>query len=229
MRWLAYKATVWMLRAPLLPFTRVRVLHAERARAGGACILAPNHISHFDPPILATLIRRHVSWMTTAGLLGTRFVGRWLRVIGCYPVDRGRADRASVKRTLELLARGKMTGIFSEGGIRDGAAGILGGAAPIPGLGALAQMSGAPILPCVILGTDRLYARRSYRPFFRTPVWVGYGEPLRASGPGKAARTDLETRYCEAMRALCSEMTAHFRLTDDDLPKPPAQRMGKAG
>jgi 1-acyl-sn-glycerol-3-phosphate acyltransferase len=226
-RWLAYKATVWALRAPTLPFTRIRLHHGERSRIAGPCILAPNHISHFDPPILATLIRRHIAWMTTAGLLRARFAGGWLRAIGCFPVDRERTDRASVRTTLELLARGKMVGIFPEGGIRDGAGSILGGAAPLAGLGALAQMSGAPILPCVILGTDRLYARRSWRPFFRTVLHVGFAEPLRADGDGKAARTALEHRYCEAMRALLREMVAHFHLADDDLPQSARRRMAR--
>ena len=118
-----------------------------------------------------------------------------------------------------------MVGIFPEGGIRDGAASILGGAAPLAGLGALAQMSGAPILPCVILGTDRLYARHSYRPFFRTVLHVGFGEPLIPDGEGKAGRIELEHRYCEAMRALCREMAAHFHLTEADMPKPAKVRM----
>jgi 1-acyl-sn-glycerol-3-phosphate acyltransferase len=165
LRWLAYKSTVWFLRSPFLPFSRVRELHRERSRLAGPCIFAPNHISHFDPPFLATLVRRHVAWMTTAGLLSSRFIGAWLRTIGCFPVDRAKADRASVRTTIELLRQGKMVGIFRE--------------------------------------------------------------LLRADGDDKAARASLEKRYCEAMRALCREMVAHFRLTEDDLPKPPKERMAR--
>jgi 1-acyl-sn-glycerol-3-phosphate acyltransferase len=224
MRWLAYKWTVWFLRALLAPFVRIRVLHGERARIRGACILAANHISHFDPPLIAWCIRRKVDWMATLGLFSNRFLGAWLRFIDTYPVDRSQTDRATVRITLTRLKHNRMVGIFPEGGIRDGAASVLGGAPPMPGPGALSQISGAPVLPCVILGADRLYARRSYRPFRRVNVWIGFGEPLRCAGDEKAERAALDRRLADAMLALQREMIAHFQLTDDDLPKSPRER-----
>jgi len=225
MRWLFYKGTVWFLRLLLAPFVRVRVLHAERARVPGACILACNHISHFDPPIIAARIRRKVDWMATAELFSNRLLGAWLRGVDTFPVDRSRSDRASVRTTLERLKRGRMVGVFAEGGIRDGAASIIGGAAPVPGIGALAQMSGARVLPCIILGSDRLYAKRSYRPFRTITVWIGFGELLDCKTSEKAARAELDGRLAAAMRALQCEMSGHFRLSEADLPKPPRERM----
>lgn len=227
-RWLAYKLTVWFLRALLSPFVRVRVLHPERARRAGGCLLACNHISHFDPPLISARIGRKIDWMATAGLFSNRFLGAWLRAADTFPVDRSKADRASVRTALDRLAKGRMVGLFPEGGIRDGAASILGGASMIPGPGALAQISGAPLLPCLILGSDRLYAKHSYRPFRRVTVWIGFGEPLPPSGTGKEARAELEHQLAERMRALCQEMMAAFQLTDDDLPKPPRERMQPA-
>ena len=225
MRWLFYKGTVWFLRLLLTPFLRVRVLHSERARVAGPCILACNHISHFDPPIIAARIRRKADWMATAELFANGFLGPWLRGIDTFPVDRSRNDRASVRTTLDRLKRGRMVGVFPEGGIRDGAASILGGAAPVPGIGALAQMSGSSVLPCIILGSDRLYAKHSYVPFRRVTVWVGFAEPLRCPSDGRQARAELEERLAEAMRALQREMSMHFGLSDADLPKPPRERM----
>ena len=225
MRWLFYKGTVWFLRLLLAPFLRVRVLHAERARVSGACILACNHISHFDPPIIAARIRRKVDWMATTELFSNRFLGAWLRGIDTFPVDRTRSDRASVRTTLDRLKRGRVVGVFPEGGIRDGAASIIGGAAPVPGIGALAQISGACVLPCIILGSDRLYAKRSYLPFRRVTAWIGFGEFLRCETTGKQARADLDDRIAAAMRGLQREMSEHFQLSDADLPKPPRERM----
>src|SRR5438105_143181 len=132
MRWLAYKGTVWFLRLLLAPFVRVRVLHRERARVAGACILACNHISHFDPPLLAARIRRKVDWMAMADLFSSRLFGAFLRFVDTFPVDRARSDRASVRIALDRLGLGRAVGIFPEGGIRDGAASILGGAPPLP-------------------------------------------------------------------------------------------------
>jgi 1-acyl-sn-glycerol-3-phosphate acyltransferase len=201
-RWV-YHATAWMLRAPLLPFSKVHVLHAERANRPGACLLASNHISHFDPPIISTIVRRHIHWMATAGLFQNRIVGAWLRAAAAFPVDRAKADRNSVKTTLERLKSGHMVGVFPEGGIRDGAASILGGAPMIPGLGAMSEMSGAPVLPCVILGSDRLYARSTYRVVGRrVGIWIGFGEPMQPADKGRLARAAMEADLADAMRAL---------------------------
>jgi 1-acyl-sn-glycerol-3-phosphate acyltransferase len=228
MRRLVYHATAWLLRGPFLPFSKVHVHHPDRARLRGPVLLASNHISHFDPPFISTVVRRHIHWMATAGLFSNAIVGRWLRAAAAFPVDRSKADRTSVKTALNRLEKGHMVGVFPEGGIRDGATSILGGAPMIPGLGAMAQMSGAPILPCLILGTDRLYARSSYRPFRRVPVWIGFGEPLQPdSEGGKAARQELEERLASALRRLSCEMQAVYGLRDDDFPQSAAERMGR--
>jgi 1-acyl-sn-glycerol-3-phosphate acyltransferase len=226
-RRLIYHSTAWLLRSPFLPFSKIHLLHPERARLPGPCLLACNHISHFDPPFIATVVRRHVHWMATAGLFANRFVGGWLRAASAFPVDRSRPDRTSVKTALARLRTGHMVGVFPEGGIRDGAASVLGGADLIPGLGALAEIAEAPVLPCVILGTDRLYARSSYRPFQRTSTWIGFGDLLHPEGTGKATRLAFEKKIGDALRALCREMTDHFHLTPDDLPQPPKQRMAR--
>jgi 1-acyl-sn-glycerol-3-phosphate acyltransferase len=225
MRWLAYKGTVWFCRLLLAPFVRVRVLHGERTRVVGACILACNHISHFDPPLIAARIQRKVDWMAVTELLSIRFVGSWLRTIGTFSIDRSRGDPASVRIAIDRLKLGHMVGIFPEGGIRDGAASILGGAPPRPGIGALAQISGVPVLPCVILGSDRLYARHSYVPFRRVTVWIGFGEPLHCEGREKTARIALDNLLADSLRGIAREMTSHFHLTEADLPKPPRERM----
>ena len=228
MRRLVYHATAWMLRAPILPFSKVRVLHGERSKVRGACLLASNHISHFDPPLISTVVSRHIHWMATAGLFKNRIVGAWLRAAAAFPVDRAKADRTSVKTTLDRLKKGHMVGVFPEGGIRDGAASILGGAPMIPGLAAMSEMGKAPILPCVILGSDRLYARSTYRLFRRrVGVWIGFGELMEASNNGRLGREAMERDLADAMRALCREMVEVFKLSPDDLPQPPKQRMGK--
>ena len=110
MHWLFYKGTVWFLRLLLAPFVRVRVLHAGRPRIGGACILACNHISHFDPPLIAARIRRKVDWMAVTELFSNRLLGALLRFIDTFPVDRSRSDRASVRITLDRLKLGHVVG-----------------------------------------------------------------------------------------------------------------------
>lgn len=205
---------------------RVRVFHAERSAPRGPCVLAANHISHFDPPLISAAARRKIDWMAMKELFVNGFVNFYFGAIDTFPIDRNAADRASIKTALNRLKKNRVVGMFPEGGIRAGAGSVLEGAPMRPGAGALAQMAGAPILPCVVLGTDRLYHRKNWRLFGGTPFWVGFGEPIRPpAGMGKAeARAFLERELGASFRKLLAEMRAHFSLTDDDIPKTPKER-----
>ena len=194
----------------------------------GACLLAANHISHFDPPILTAACARKIDFMTMREMFEQPLVRVWLWSVDAFPVDRFRADRSAVRTTLERLRLGRMVGIFPEGGLRDGANSILNGAPMIPGLGALAQMSGAPIIPCAIVGSDRLYDPKCWRPFRRATVWIGFGDPLAPRGENKEARAELDERFATQVRALYRELQETFHLTADDLPQPPMRRKGRA-
>jgi 1-acyl-sn-glycerol-3-phosphate acyltransferase len=203
--------------------SRRRVFNAAAAQREGAWILASNHISHFDPLLLTSVIRRQIDWMAMSDLFKPRFLGWWLRKSDCFPVQRFKADRVALKTAIDRLLGGKMVGMFPEGGLRDGAASVLGGAPLRRGIRAVADLGKAPIIPCVVLGSDRLYRSSNWLPFRRTPIWIGFGEPLNAD-EGAA----LEEHLGAELRALAARMREHFGLTDDDFPKPPRERMNGA-
>lgn len=206
---------------------KLRVYRRERSALRGAWVLAANHISHFDPPLLSVAARRRIDWMAMKELFVNEFVVRYFELIGTFPTDRNNVDRASVKTALQRLKAGRVVGMFPEGGIRAGSTSVLEGAPMRPGAGALAQMAGVPVVPCVVLGSDRLYRKAGWRPFAGTPLWVGFGEPIYApEGIGRAeAREYLERKLAEAFKNLLAEMTEHFKLSEDDLPKTPQERM----
>ncbi len=226
-RWLSYMASRLLLRLLLAPFTRTHVLGRETTRAPGPLIIAANHISHFDPPLLGVAAYGKIDWMGMLELFEMPVLGAWCRAVDVFPVDRARADRRAVRAALERLRLGRRVGMFPEGGIRDGAESVLGGAMPRAGVGALAQMSGAPVLPAVIIGSDRLYAPRAWLPWRQTPIWIAFGKPMACAGPSKQDRQDFEKAVAETMRALAAEARAKFRLTDEDFPQPPRRRKGR--
>ncbi|MGC3990109.1 MAG: lysophospholipid acyltransferase family protein [Chthoniobacteraceae bacterium] len=217
MRWLAYRISCFLARCLLWPFVKIHVLEAAASARAGRGSWCRIHISHFDPPLLSLAACRAVDWMAMRELFANRFFATWLRAIGTFPADRGKADGAAVRTTLERLKQGRVVGIFPEGGIRDGEHSILQGAPMKPGALRLAQMAGVPIVPCVILGSDRLYNRRRWNPRHRAQVWIGFGSALEASaGPAALAG---------ALQVLTRELREKFSLTDDDLPQPPQARM----
>lgn len=216
-----------LLKTILALVCRTRILHRERARLPGGCLLVANHISHFDPPFLGVAALRKVDWMATRELYEIAPLGLWLRAVDTFQVDREQVDRSAVREALARLKRGRMVGLFPEGGIRDGAHSVLEGRPLKPGIAALAHLSGAPVLPCVIVGSDQLYTHRNWLPLRRARAWIAFGEPLRFTGEGKAARVDFEAEIAAALRALFAELKDRFHLAANDLPQPPMRRKGR--
>lgn len=224
---IAYHLTRLAAKCLFACVARVQVLHRERINRTGAFILAANHISHFDPPIIATVVRRKVDWMAMAEFFPYPVLGHVLRAIECLPADRHRADRAIIRDAIDRLKRGRIVGMFPEGGIRDGSRSVLEGAPLRPGVSTLAHIAKVPILPCVILGCDRLYAKANWLPLRRTPVWLAFGEPVPQFPEldKAAARTRTEQELAAAFRNLYAEMRTRFSLAADDLPHPPKERV----
>jgi len=193
----------------------------------GAFVMASNHISHFDPPFLSGWLPRKIDWIAMSELFGTgwsRTGFGWLDVI---PVDRGGDDRQALRQALKRLAAGRVIGVFPEGGIRDGGRSMLAGATVRDGAVMLAVHAGCPVVPVVILGSERLYNRRNWLPWRRARVYIATGAPVfppEEMSRG-AAREKMRDELGAAMIRLKDDLVARCRLTTDDLPHSPQERM----
>ena len=82
-----------------------------------------------------------------------------------------------------------------------------------------------PVVPCVILGTDRLYDPHRWLPWRgRVPVWLGFGPaiaPEEWDAPGASAEL-----IGERLRELYAHVKAEFHLQPADLPTTPQRRKG---
>src|SRR5438067_747868 len=108
---------------------RIRVLRPENANRAGGFLIASNHISHFDPFIISSVVRRKIDWMAMAEFFPLPIIGSFLRAVDAFPAARERADRKTIRSAIDRLRDGRIVGVFPEGGIRDGASSLLGGAA----------------------------------------------------------------------------------------------------
>ena len=210
---------------------RIRVIGCENSERAGGFLLASNHISHFDPFIISSVVRRKIDWMAMAEFFPIPVVGLFLRAVDAFPAARDRAERKTIRTAIERLRNGRIVGVFPEGGIRDGAHSLLQGAPVRAGASTLANIANVPVLPCVILGSDRLYAKRNWLPMKRTPVWIAFGSaiPSFSDLEKSAARERIEQELSAAFQNLYAELRAKFRLTADDLPHPPRERMKSRG
>jgi 1-acyl-sn-glycerol-3-phosphate acyltransferase len=206
---------------------RVHVLRSENANRSGAFLLAANHISHFDPLIISGVVRRKIDWMAMAEFFPVPVLGHFLRAVDTFPTARDRADRATIRTAIERLKAGRIVGVFPEGGIRDGARSLLEGAPLRRGLSTLAHIARVPVLPCVILGSDRFYNAKRWFPLRRTHVWIAFGKPVPCFSEleKSVARARIEREVTGAFQNLYAELREKFHLTIDDLPHPPRERM----
>ncbi|GAB4170123.1 MAG: hypothetical protein Fur0032_08860 [Terrimicrobiaceae bacterium] len=189
----------------------------------GGLILASNHVSHFDPPLVALNFPRPVDWVAMSELSSTWWSEALFRLVNTIPIRRGAPDRAAMREAAVRIEAGRVVGIFPEGGIRDGQASMLSGAAPLRGTALLARMTGAPVIPCAIVGSDRLYNKRRWRPGNRAPVWVALGEAL----PPCRDDAEFSAELVRAITGLRDRILSEGGACQEDLPRPPKERMAE--
>jgi cytidylate kinase len=145
----------------------VRVIGSDRLPPGGF-LLASNHKSYVDPPLLGSAVAGEVKFLAKAELFRVPLVGSFLRSVGALPVRRGAFDKRAVEESIRCLQRGWPLVVFPEGTRTPGPA--LG--RPHPGIGLLARRADVPAVPVRIRGLEN-----GFRPG-RGRVTVTIGDPL---------------------------------------------------
>src|SRR3984893_17487290 len=92
----ANHAARWLMMGVFGTVARVRVLRRENANHVGGFLLAANHISHFDPFIVSSVVPRKIDWMAMAEFFPYPVVGWFLRAVDAFPAERDRADRVTI-------------------------------------------------------------------------------------------------------------------------------------
>lgn len=194
-------------------FTRLllgcRVEGNEHLPRAGGFLLAANHKSYLDPPLVGGFADRELCYFAKRQLFAIPLFSRAIRAFGAVPVDREGADRRAIATALAIVGRGDGLLVFPEG-TRIRRPGL---AEPKAGIGMLAVRSGAPVVPCFIAGSWE--PRRNL--FRRIPVLIRFGPPLSF---GSAAEGSARGRYLEAAREI---MAAIGRLAPEgSLGAPPS-------
>jgi 1-acyl-sn-glycerol-3-phosphate acyltransferase len=136
-------------------------------------ILAPNHASYLDPPILGISLKRHVTYLAKDYLFRPPVLGTLLRWLGIVPLKTQAHDFKSIRELIRILHEGRCITVFPEGTrSADGDFREAEG-----GVGFLAVKSQAYVVPTYIQGTFEAFPRGAK--WFRCrPVRVYYGKPF---------------------------------------------------
>jgi 1-acyl-sn-glycerol-3-phosphate acyltransferase len=227
---LAFRVLNLVIRLVLvLTRTRLVVEGIEHLPDQPGLIVASNHLSIADPPLICLAVwravGRRVRYMAKAEAVEAPIMGPALRAYGGFGVRRGQADREAYRISREVLASGDWLGLAPEG--TRSRTGILG--VPMPGVALLAVRSGALVLPVGIAGSERTWPIGARRPRFGTTVTIRFGPSLDLgsaerdrgpnAGPGPAERTDRRAAVDASTETM---MRAIARL----LPEPYRGRFG---
>jgi 1-acyl-sn-glycerol-3-phosphate acyltransferase len=210
-----YRIAATVVKPLMRAWFLIRLEGHEHVPSAGPVILASNHRSNMDPVLLASAVRRPLSFMAKAEL----FVGPlgWImRWIGQFPVRRGGIDREALRRVDAVLARGSMLGLFPEGTRGEGDF-----AAVHPGLAYIVVRQGCPVLPVVISGTERVKRRFGWLPF-ASPVRIVIGPPIdlpRATSDraGRRAASELLGQRLREFRAAVTGQPAPVPMTKSQI------------
>jgi 1-acyl-sn-glycerol-3-phosphate acyltransferase len=166
---------VWKIAGRILfrLYFRVRVVGRAHLPSEGGFIVAPNHVSNLDPPLVGVEIRRYHTTLGKRELFRSRFTMVIFRQWGGIPVDRGHPGRELVADLVERLRAGGGLLLFPEG--TRSRTGRLGEAHR--GIALLALAAGVPIIPTFVAGSRRAMPPGSYFPRPRR-ITVTFGAPI---------------------------------------------------
>lgn len=139
----------------------------EHVPRTGGLIVAPNHTSFWDPPLVGAAAKRELHFLAKEELFRTPVLGPLIRAFNAIPIRRGMADLRGLKRAIEVLEGGGALLVFPEGSRMRG--GQLHPARP--GIGLLAVSGDAWIVPAFVSGTNR--PRRWLIRREKVRIWFG--------------------------------------------------------
>jgi len=195
-----------LLRAFLLGLAKVlvrlRIEGMDHIPRSGGMMIVGNHLHNADPVLISIAVPRSLHYMAKRELFDVPVIGRILRWAGEFPINRGHADRAAIRRAVATVQQGIALGMFPEG-TRSRSMKI---ERVLPGAGLVALQGKVPIVPVAITGTERLplngtkQHRKADAPFpdpGHKGVRVIFGAPFEipATVDGKRMSPDAATDY----------------------------------
>jgi 1-acyl-sn-glycerol-3-phosphate acyltransferase len=201
-----YYAGAYLTRLITWLVFRIKIRGQEHIPKTGGFILASNHRSWYDPPMVGGWATRQMYFFAKQELFKNRFFGWLITQTNAFPVRRGTIDRAALEMCRTIVNRGDGLVFFPEG-TRAIDREFLD---PKPGIGLLATELQCPIVPCYLHGSNKL------KDVFwgRDKLSIRYGEPITPEWIATVPKDKV------GYQITAEEVMRRIRgLRDEDLPR----------
>jgi 1-acyl-sn-glycerol-3-phosphate acyltransferase len=200
---LSYRIAWHLFRATYATYFRWRVFGAENVPPSGGVILASNHASFLDPPLVGSGLQRDINYLARESLFRYPGIGALLRSWNAVPVDRDGGGAKGLKKILDRLLAGGGIILFPEGTrTKDGQL-----QPARSGIGLTVIKSAAPVVPVRVFGTFEAYGRHVPIPLPHRIV-VKYGKPLIFEKLRAEAKTCDKPRLKVIYQEIADEIMA---------------------
>jgi 1-acyl-sn-glycerol-3-phosphate acyltransferase len=184
-------------------FGRIRVVGAEKIPAEGPFILAPVHRSNVDFALTCVITRRQMRYMGKDSIWKSKLLGRFVSMLGAFPVHRGTADRDALRACIDILDGGNPLVMFPEGTRMTG---------PVveelfDGTAYAAAKARVPIVPMGIGGSEAMMPKGAKLPRPSKLILV-VGDPIPPPEPTEGGRVP---------RSAVGELTKRLHVELQDL------------
>ncbi len=187
---LVYRLCRALMNAWYLPYFRRRVVGRENLPREGGVLIAANHQSYLDIPLIAIAAPRHVCFVARKSLADSRGLAYVMRQCGAVLVERGKADRSALRGMVAHLAAGDCVAMFPEG------TRTLDGKLQVFKAGALlaARSAKVPIVPCAISGAYEAWGKGVSVPR-PTRITISFGAAVDSALPDALERTKAAIEF----------------------------------
>src|SRR5476651_2570279 len=194
----------WSLfRAMFAVYFHWSVFNPERVPQTGGVILASNHASFLDPPLVGSGLHRDINYLARESLFRFPGIGALLRSWNSVPVDRDGGGAAGLRAILERLLAGGGIILFPEGTrTTDGQL-----QKARSGIGLTVIKSTAPVVPVRVFGTFEAYEKNHKFPRPKK-IAVKYGEPMLFEKLRAEAKNCSKPRLKEIYQEIADEIMA---------------------
>lgn len=194
-----YSLVIHTLKPFFKLFYRHRVYGLENF-VPGCAIIAANHVSFYDPPLIAISAPEELQFLARASLFRHRFFGKLIRALNAHPVSGGSRDAQVLRTVIKLLKEQKKVLLFPEGTRTEGDLKTV-----YAGVGLLSQKSGCPVIPTFIAGADKIWGRDRCFPKLWGRTSVTFCKPIYPKDYAHLDRKEGQIAIAEAFAKTLQE------------------------